>query len=65
MLIFFENKNADISKIKGILALKGIFSETKYLCVLYVPNFKALKSTPRLGLRTSSAKVTKSAVTYH
>ena len=27
-------KNADISQIKDVLALKGIFSETKYVCVL-------------------------------
>ena len=27
-------KNADISKIKGVQALKGIFSETAYGCVL-------------------------------
>ena len=30
----FLQKNADISKIKGALALRGIFSETKYGCVL-------------------------------
>ena len=28
-----QKKNADISKIKGLLEPKGIFSETKYLCV--------------------------------
>ena len=33
MLIFCKNKTAEIHKIKGILALKDIFSETKYLCV--------------------------------
>ena len=27
-------KNADISKIKRALVLKGIFSETTYVCVL-------------------------------
>ena len=32
-LIFFA-KNADISKIKGVLVFKGIFSETTYVCVL-------------------------------
>ena len=32
--IFCKNKNADINKIKKILALKGIFSETTHLCVL-------------------------------
>ena len=32
MLIFLQ-KNADISKIKDVLALKGIFSETTYTCV--------------------------------
>ena len=30
----FLQKNADISKIKRALVLKGIFSETKYECVL-------------------------------
>ena len=30
----FLQENADISKIKGLLVLKGIFSETKYLCIL-------------------------------
>ena len=30
----FLEKNADISKIKEILVLKGIFSETNYGCVL-------------------------------
>ena len=29
-----KKKNADISKIKRILVLKGIFSETTYRCVL-------------------------------
>ena len=33
MLIFLE-KNAGISKIKRALVLKGIFSETKYVCIL-------------------------------
>ena len=27
-------KNNDISKIKRVLVLKGIFSETTYVCVL-------------------------------
>ena len=30
----FLQKNADISKIKRVLVLKGIFSETKFVCVL-------------------------------
>ena len=30
----FFQKNADIAKIKGALVLIGIFSETRYLCVL-------------------------------
>ena len=30
----FLEKNPDISKIKGILVLKGIFSQNKYVCVL-------------------------------
>ena len=35
--------NADISKIKKALILKGIFSETIHVCVcIYVPNFKFL-----------------------
>ena len=29
-----KKKNADISKIKGALVLKGIISETIYVCVL-------------------------------
>ena len=29
----FLQKNTDISKIKGILVLKGTFSETTYVCV--------------------------------
>ena len=33
MLIFCK-KNAEISKIKVVLVLKGIFSETTYVCVL-------------------------------
>ena len=31
---YFFKKNADISKIKGTLVLKGIFSETTYVCLL-------------------------------
>ena len=34
MLIFLQKKNADISKIKGVLEVQGIFSETTYMCVL-------------------------------
>ena len=30
----FLQKNADISKVKRALVLKGIFSETTYVCVL-------------------------------
>ena len=37
----FFQKNADTSKIKGVLVLKGIFSETICVCT-YVPNFKFL-----------------------
>ena len=33
-LQIFRKKNADISKIKMVLVLKGIFSGTKYVCVL-------------------------------
>ena len=32
-MLFFCKKNADISKIKGVLVLKGMFSETTYVCV--------------------------------
>ena len=34
----YFQKNADISKIKGVLVLKGIFSKTKYncLCKIYL-----------------------------
>ena len=35
--------NADISKIKRTLVLKGIFSEITYMCT-YVPNLKFLAS---------------------
>ena len=41
MLIIYKTKYADISKIKGVLILKGVFSETTCLCI-YVPNFKFL-----------------------
>ena len=34
----FLQKNADISKIKRVLVLKDIFSETKYVSVLNVDN---------------------------
>ena len=37
----FLQKNADISKIKRALILKGIFSETACFCT-YVPNLKFL-----------------------
>ena len=30
----FAKKNADISKLKRVLVLKGVFSETAYLCLL-------------------------------
>ena len=38
---FFSKKNPDISKIKEILGLKGVFSETRRVCA-YAPNFKFL-----------------------
>ena len=44
----FLQKNADISKIKRILVLKGIFYETKYECLLTCP--------PRLGLKNKDLK---------
>ena len=31
---FLQRKNEDISKIDGVLVLKGIFSETANVCVL-------------------------------
>ena len=37
----FLQKDADISKIKGVLVIKGIFSETTYVCT-FVTNFKFL-----------------------
>ena len=33
MLVFCKKKS-NISKIKGVLVLKGIFSETTYVCVI-------------------------------
>ena len=56
-----KKKNADISKIKRVLVLKGIFSETAYVCVLTyqisktskntsTPQNAPLKSPPRLKL---------------
>ena len=33
-MLIFRKKNTDISKTKGVLVLKGIFSETKYVRVL-------------------------------
>ena len=36
----FLQRNADISKIKRALVLKGKFSKTAYMCITYVPNFK-------------------------
>ena len=33
-MLFSCIKNADISKIKGTMILKGIFSKTTYACVL-------------------------------
>ena len=38
-----KKKEAGTSKVKRALVLKGIFSETAYVCVcVYVPNFKFL-----------------------
>ena len=34
MMIFCKKKAADISKIKGFLVLKAIFSKANYVCVL-------------------------------
>ena len=41
MLILWEKKKkkADISKIKEILVLKGIFSETIYILYIYVRTY--------------------------
>ena len=36
----FLPENADISKIKRVLVLKGTFSETGYVCVSYGQNLK-------------------------
>ena len=36
----FLQKNADIKKIKRGLILKGIFSETKYVCVYFRVKFE-------------------------
>ena len=33
-MLIFCIENADISKVKGAMELKGIFSETVYVCVL-------------------------------
>ena len=33
-MVIFLQKNADISKIKGILVLESILSKTTYVCVL-------------------------------
>ena len=33
-MLIFAKKNADISNIKLVLVLAGIFSKIKYLCVL-------------------------------
>ena len=38
---YFFAKKTDISKVKGVLVLKSIISETKYACA-YVLNFKFL-----------------------
>ena len=39
--IYFLPRNVDFCKNKRALVLKGIFSETAYVCT-YVPNFKFL-----------------------
>ena len=54
MLSFCKN-NADISKIKGVVVLKGIFSETAYVCVQvldkgaynFTPSPPITKQTPK------------------
>ena len=40
-MLNFYKKNPDVSKIKGVFALKGIISETKYeyLLMYQVPSF--------------------------
>ena len=38
----FLHKNADISKVKRVLVIKNIFSETKCVCVLTYQNLKFL-----------------------
>ena len=34
MLFFAHKKNGDMSKIKGVVVLKGIFSKIAYVCIL-------------------------------
>ena len=66
MLIFCKNNPTDISKIRKVLVLEGIFSETTYLCVSSLiltsfrqgavilpfppPQNQPLRSLPRLGI---------------
>ena len=55
MLIFLQ-KNADISKFKSALALKGIFSETTYMCVYLFTKFQVSSKIPCLFSPTTLLK---------
>ena len=54
-MLSFCKSNADISKIKGVVVLKGIFSETAYVCVQvldkgtynFTPSPPITKQTPK------------------
>ena len=58
-LAIFWQKKADMSKIKGVLVLKGIFSETTYvsLSTKFEVCNEPLKSPPSLGLITKSSRI--------
>lgn len=53
--LVFLLKNADISKIREVLVLKGIFSETRHLCVLRRGSFTP--SLPSNSKRTSKKPI--------
>ena len=45
--MFFFKKNADISKFKRALVLRGMFSETKFVCVITCQSWRLYQ--PWLG----------------